>query len=179
MSGSVIFSEIDLTDGFYQILMSESDIPLTAVSTPSGMLWEWLVMPQAVDANEATVPGGVLPSGEAGDELVSETTRDATVVQDDTEVVQDSDTGVTVSAVGATVTSEAVVNNDTHEANSENELAAVADASATDEAWRALALGGGLDGDTVKRRGDVAKERAVLKQAKKDAKCQRVVPNNV
>ncbi|GMF40631.1 unnamed protein product [Phytophthora fragariaefolia] len=40
MSGSVIFSAIDLTDGFYQILMRESDIPLTAVSTPSGMLWE-------------------------------------------------------------------------------------------------------------------------------------------
>ncbi|GMF36232.1 unnamed protein product [Phytophthora fragariaefolia] len=42
MSGSVIFSAIDLTDGFYQVLMTESDIPLTAVSTPSGMLWEWL-----------------------------------------------------------------------------------------------------------------------------------------
>ncbi|KAE9200098.1 hypothetical protein PF004_g19093 [Phytophthora fragariae] len=38
MSGSVIYSAIDLTDGFYQILMRESDIPLTAVSTPSGML---------------------------------------------------------------------------------------------------------------------------------------------
>ncbi|POM64639.1 Polyprotein [Phytophthora palmivora] len=36
MSGSVVFSAIDLTDGFYQILMRESDIPLTAVSTPSG-----------------------------------------------------------------------------------------------------------------------------------------------
>ncbi|KAE9002400.1 hypothetical protein PF005_g14344 [Phytophthora fragariae] len=30
MSGSVIYSAIDLTDGFYQILMRESDIPLTA-----------------------------------------------------------------------------------------------------------------------------------------------------
>ncbi|KAE8988964.1 hypothetical protein PF005_g10747 [Phytophthora fragariae] len=48
MSGSVIYSAIDLTDGFYQILMRESDIPLTAVSTPSGMLWEWLVMPQGL-----------------------------------------------------------------------------------------------------------------------------------
>ncbi|KAE9025550.1 hypothetical protein PR002_g11168 [Phytophthora rubi] len=47
MSGSVIYSAIDLTDGLYQILMRESDIPLTAVSTPSGMLWGWLVMPQA------------------------------------------------------------------------------------------------------------------------------------
>ncbi|GMF54727.1 unnamed protein product [Phytophthora fragariaefolia] len=43
MSGSVIVSAIDLTDGFYQILMRESDIPLTAVSI---MLWEWLVMPK-------------------------------------------------------------------------------------------------------------------------------------
>ncbi|KAE8961889.1 hypothetical protein PF011_g29582 [Phytophthora fragariae] len=48
MSGSVIYSAIDLTDGFYPILMSESDVPLTAVSTPSGMLWEWLVMPQGL-----------------------------------------------------------------------------------------------------------------------------------
>ncbi|GMF25305.1 unnamed protein product [Phytophthora fragariaefolia] len=38
MSGSVIYSAIDLTDGFYQILMRESDIPLTAVSAPRGML---------------------------------------------------------------------------------------------------------------------------------------------
>ncbi|GMF17480.1 unnamed protein product [Phytophthora fragariaefolia] len=38
MSSSVISSAIDLTDGFYQILMRESDVPLTAVSTPSGML---------------------------------------------------------------------------------------------------------------------------------------------
>ncbi|KAE9039881.1 hypothetical protein PR003_g6427 [Phytophthora rubi] len=48
MSGSVIYSAIDLTDGFYQILMRESDIPLTVVSTPSGMLWEWLVMSQGL-----------------------------------------------------------------------------------------------------------------------------------
>lgn len=27
-----------LTDGFYQILMRPEDVPLTAVSTPSGML---------------------------------------------------------------------------------------------------------------------------------------------
>ena len=45
MSGSTIFSTIDLTDGFYQILMRYHNIPLTAVSTLSGMLWEWLVMP--------------------------------------------------------------------------------------------------------------------------------------
>uniref|UniRef100_A0AAV1U0I4 Uncharacterized protein n=1 Tax=Peronospora matthiolae TaxID=2874970 RepID=A0AAV1U0I4_9STRA len=34
---------MDLMDGFYQILMCERDIPYTAVSAPSGMLWEWLV----------------------------------------------------------------------------------------------------------------------------------------
>ncbi|KAE9025091.1 hypothetical protein PR002_g11274 [Phytophthora rubi] len=45
MSGSVIFSAIDLADGFHQILMRESVIPLMAISTSSGMLWEWLVMP--------------------------------------------------------------------------------------------------------------------------------------
>ena len=45
MSGSTIFSSLDLTDDFYQILMRPEDVPLTAVSTPSGMLWEWLVMP--------------------------------------------------------------------------------------------------------------------------------------
>ncbi|CAH0488356.1 unnamed protein product [Peronospora farinosa] len=51
MSGSVIFSAIDLTDGFYQILMRPSDIPLTAVSTPSGMLWKW---PQGLKNAPAT-----------------------------------------------------------------------------------------------------------------------------
>ncbi|GMF27195.1 unnamed protein product [Phytophthora fragariaefolia] len=54
MSGSGIFSAIDLTDGFYQILMRESDIPLTAVSTPSGMFCEWLVMPQGLKNAPAT-----------------------------------------------------------------------------------------------------------------------------
>ncbi|KAG3185702.1 hypothetical protein PC128_g13235 [Phytophthora cactorum] len=44
MAKSTIYSAVDLRDGFYQILMCESDIALTAVSTPSGMLWEWLVM---------------------------------------------------------------------------------------------------------------------------------------
>ncbi|CAH0486080.1 unnamed protein product [Peronospora farinosa] len=54
MSGSEIYSAIDLTDGFYQILMRDSDIPFTAVSTPSGMLWEWLVMPQGLKNAPAT-----------------------------------------------------------------------------------------------------------------------------
>ncbi|KAG2926318.1 hypothetical protein PC115_g7934 [Phytophthora cactorum] len=40
MAKSTIYSALDLRDGFYQILMRESDIALTVVSTPSGMLWE-------------------------------------------------------------------------------------------------------------------------------------------
>ncbi|KAG2783023.1 hypothetical protein PC116_g19168 [Phytophthora cactorum] len=38
MAGCELYSALDLVDGYYQILMRESDIPLTAVSTPSGML---------------------------------------------------------------------------------------------------------------------------------------------
>ncbi|GMF24423.1 unnamed protein product [Phytophthora fragariaefolia] len=48
MTGCTLYSALDLVDAYYQILMGESDIPLTAVSTPSGMLWEWLVMPQGL-----------------------------------------------------------------------------------------------------------------------------------
>ncbi|KAG3055721.1 hypothetical protein PI125_g25674 [Phytophthora idaei] len=48
MAGCKLYSALDLVDGYYQILMCESDISLTAVSTPSGMLWEWLVMPQGL-----------------------------------------------------------------------------------------------------------------------------------
>ncbi|KAE9332909.1 hypothetical protein PF008_g14710 [Phytophthora fragariae] len=54
MSGSTKFSVIDLMDGFYQILMREADVPLTAVSTLSGMLWERLVMPQGLKNAPAT-----------------------------------------------------------------------------------------------------------------------------
>ncbi|KAG2807896.1 hypothetical protein PC111_g16730 [Phytophthora cactorum] len=54
MAKSTIYSALDLRDGFYQILMRESDIALTAVSTPSGMLWEWLVMPQRLKNASAT-----------------------------------------------------------------------------------------------------------------------------
>uniref|UniRef100_A0AAV1VKZ2 Reverse transcriptase domain-containing protein n=1 Tax=Peronospora matthiolae TaxID=2874970 RepID=A0AAV1VKZ2_9STRA len=45
---------MDLMDGFYQILMRERDIPYTAVRTPSGMLWKWLVMPQGLTNAPAT-----------------------------------------------------------------------------------------------------------------------------
>ena len=45
---------MDLMDGFYQILMRERDISYTGVSTYSGMLWEWLVMPQGLSNAPAT-----------------------------------------------------------------------------------------------------------------------------
>ncbi|KAF0726898.1 hypothetical protein Ae201684P_010443 [Aphanomyces euteiches] len=54
MAGSTIFSTLDLRDGFYQTLMRVCDIPKTAVSTPSSMLWEWLVMPQGLSNAPAT-----------------------------------------------------------------------------------------------------------------------------
>ncbi|POM69526.1 Pol protein [Phytophthora palmivora] len=54
MSGCTLYSAFDLVDEYYQILMRESDIPLTAVSTPSGMLWEWLAMPQGLSNSPAT-----------------------------------------------------------------------------------------------------------------------------
>ncbi|OWY98583.1 reverse transcriptase, partial [Phytophthora megakarya] len=55
MSGSTKYSAIDLMDGFYQIPMREEDMPLTAVSTQSGMLWEWLVMAQGLKNAPATL----------------------------------------------------------------------------------------------------------------------------
>uniref|UniRef100_H3GXJ6 CCHC-type domain-containing protein n=1 Tax=Phytophthora ramorum TaxID=164328 RepID=H3GXJ6_PHYRM len=54
MAGCTIFSALDMVDGYYQLLMRESDVPLTAVSTPSRMLWEWLVMPQGLSNAPAT-----------------------------------------------------------------------------------------------------------------------------
>ncbi|KAE9200493.1 hypothetical protein PF004_g18985 [Phytophthora fragariae] len=54
MAGCTVFTALDMVDGYYQLLMRESDIPLTAVSTPSGMLWEWLVMPQGLSNAPAT-----------------------------------------------------------------------------------------------------------------------------
>ena len=38
MAGCIMYSALDLVDGHYQLLMRTSDIPLTAVSTTSGML---------------------------------------------------------------------------------------------------------------------------------------------
>ncbi|KAJ8566168.1 hypothetical protein ON010_g6957 [Phytophthora cinnamomi] len=57
MVGCTMYSALDLVDGYYQLLMRASDIPLTAVSTPSGMLWEWLVMPQGLSNAPATFNG--------------------------------------------------------------------------------------------------------------------------
>ncbi|KAG4041093.1 hypothetical protein PC123_g23383 [Phytophthora cactorum] len=54
MAKSTIYSALDLRDGFYQILMRESDVALTAVGTPSGMLWERVVMPQGLKNASAT-----------------------------------------------------------------------------------------------------------------------------
>ena len=54
MSKSTIFSSTDLMDGFYHILMRELDIAYTALSTSSGMLWEWLVIPQRISYAPAT-----------------------------------------------------------------------------------------------------------------------------
>ncbi|KAG3199036.1 hypothetical protein PC129_g24220 [Phytophthora cactorum] len=54
MAKSTIYSALDLRDGFYHILMRESDITLTAVSTPSGMLWDWLEIPQGLKNAPAT-----------------------------------------------------------------------------------------------------------------------------
>ncbi|GMF46071.1 unnamed protein product [Phytophthora fragariaefolia] len=48
MAGCTVFSALDMVNGYYQLLMRESNIPLTAVSTPSGMLWEWSVIPQGL-----------------------------------------------------------------------------------------------------------------------------------
>ncbi|GMF49801.1 unnamed protein product [Phytophthora fragariaefolia] len=54
MAGCTVFSALAMVDDYYQLLMRESDIPLTAVSTPSGMWWGWLVMPQGLSNAPAT-----------------------------------------------------------------------------------------------------------------------------
>ena len=54
MVGCTMYSALDLVDGYYRLLMRASDISLTAVSSSSGMLWEWLVMPQGLSNALAT-----------------------------------------------------------------------------------------------------------------------------
>ncbi|CAH0518847.1 unnamed protein product [Peronospora belbahrii] len=54
MVGCTMYNALDLVDGYYQLLMRSSDIPLTAVSNPSGMLWKCLVVPQKVSNAPAT-----------------------------------------------------------------------------------------------------------------------------
>ncbi|GMF35060.1 unnamed protein product [Phytophthora fragariaefolia] len=54
MAGCTLYSVLDLVDGYYQLLMRASDIPLTAVNTPSSNAWEWLVMPQGLSNAPAT-----------------------------------------------------------------------------------------------------------------------------
>ncbi|POM61120.1 hypothetical protein PHPALM_29915 [Phytophthora palmivora] len=65
MSGRMLYGALDLVDGYYQILMRESDIPLTTVSTPSGMLWERLVMPQGL----SNAPGTRAEGGQTAMEV--------------------------------------------------------------------------------------------------------------
>ena len=47
-------STLDVVDSYYQLLIIKSDILLKAVSTPSGMLWEWIVMLQDLSNVTAT-----------------------------------------------------------------------------------------------------------------------------
>ena len=54
MVGCTMYSALDLVDGYYQLLMRASNIPLTAVSTRSGLLWVWLVIPQGMSNAPAT-----------------------------------------------------------------------------------------------------------------------------
>ena len=51
---STLYSALDLVEGYYQLLMRASGILLTSVSTPSGMIWEWLGMPQGLSNAPAT-----------------------------------------------------------------------------------------------------------------------------
>ncbi|GMF47183.1 unnamed protein product [Phytophthora fragariaefolia] len=60
MAGCTVFSALDMVDGYYQLLMRESDIPLTAISTPSGMMWEWLAF-EAIKNSFQSAPILALP----------------------------------------------------------------------------------------------------------------------
>ena len=46
MVGCIVYSALDFVDTYYQLLMRASDGFFTAVITPSGMFWEWLIMPK-------------------------------------------------------------------------------------------------------------------------------------
>ncbi|KAE8906825.1 hypothetical protein PF003_g9507 [Phytophthora fragariae] len=84
MAGCTVFSALDMVDGYYQLLMRESDIPLTAVSTPSGMLWEWLVIaPGAVQRTRHVQQGSLRSSsGRCGSSYRrTSTTSSCTVVR--------------------------------------------------------------------------------------------------
>ncbi|KAG2948805.1 hypothetical protein PC117_g5761 [Phytophthora cactorum] len=54
MVGCTLYSALDLVDGYYQLLMRACDVPLTAVSTPSGMIWKWVMMPQGLSNPPST-----------------------------------------------------------------------------------------------------------------------------
>ena len=54
MVGCTIYCAIDLVDEFYQLLIRASKVPLTSVSTPSGIRWKCLVMPQGLSNAPAT-----------------------------------------------------------------------------------------------------------------------------
>ncbi|CAI5701582.1 unnamed protein product [Peronospora effusa] len=54
MGKSTIYSALDRKDVCYRDLMRDTDVAKTAVSTPSGMLWKWLVMPQGLKNAPAT-----------------------------------------------------------------------------------------------------------------------------
>ena len=51
---SIIFSALDLKDGYYEVLMYETGIAKTTVKFTSGMLWKWLVTPQGLKNALAT-----------------------------------------------------------------------------------------------------------------------------
>ena len=54
MEVCTMYGALDLIDWYYLLLMQSNYIPLTAISTQSGMLWDWLVMPQAISNVPAT-----------------------------------------------------------------------------------------------------------------------------
>ena len=54
MVGCTRVSELDCVDISYQLLMRASKIKLNVVGTSSGMIWQWLVMPQGLSNVPAT-----------------------------------------------------------------------------------------------------------------------------